>query len=180
MVAVLELGLLMAITTTRAGLVIDTIISKCKLLPVFADPARVFDGPFAGGDTMWQSAVFIGFDGDWRLIASGQASGAEYEAVLVNQEDPYLGVSSVYEQIELRCCATAWTGESDLSVIRNTTLAMWAGVAQMLRTDPSLGIDGSTKAILQTGTLFYYYDDSGNVNCRIPFVIHVTTTLMTV
>jgi hypothetical protein len=170
----------MAITTTRAGLVIDKIVAGCKLLPVFADPARVFDGPFTGGDTMWTSAAFIGFDGDWRLIASGESSGAEYEAFLVNQEDPYLGVSSVYEQIELRCCATSWSGESDLSIVRNTTLAMWAGVADMLRTDPSLGIDGSTKAILQTGTGFYYYDSDGNANCRIPFVIHVTITLMTV
>jgi hypothetical protein len=91
-----------------------------------------------------------------------------------------LGVTSVWEQLELRCVAEAWSGESDLSVPRNSALTMWAGVAQYLRTDPTLGIDGTTKATLQTGTGFYQYDNAGNVICRIPFVIHVLTTLMTV
>jgi hypothetical protein len=170
----------MPITTSRVGLIIDTIVSKLQALPVFADPARVFDGPFTGGDTMWTSAVFIGFDGDWRQVASGAASGAEYEAVLINQEDPFLGTTSVYEQLEIRCVAEAWTGESSLKVVRDSTTTMFGGVASMLRTDPSLGIDGTTKATLQLGTLFYYYDSDGNVNARLPFVIHVFTYLSSI
>lgn len=171
----------MAVTTSRAGLFIDTLVSKCRALPVFADPARVFDGPFTGGDTMWTSAVFIGFNGDWRLAAAGLPTpGVEYQAVLVNQEMRDLGVTSVYEQTDIACVATAWTGESAVKVVRDQTLAMWAGVGTVIRTDPTLGIDGSTIAQISTYTFENDFDARNQIGVAVRFVVNVRTTLLTV
>ena len=170
----------MAVTTSRHGLIVDTLIAKCKTLPVFADPARIYDGPFTGGDTNWTTAVFVGFDGDWRQLATGQAGGGAYEAGTGSQAYEYVGNTTVAEQIEIRCVAEAWGGEPTLKTYRDQALAMWAGIAAMIRTDPTLGIDGSTIASVSDYTLTYDFDNDGNVVCRIPFTVHVLTTILTV
>ena len=78
-------------TTSRYGVVVDHLVAACQALPVFADPARVYDGPFTGGDTNWTNAVFVGFDGDWREVASGQGAGANYESGVGTQAYEYVG-----------------------------------------------------------------------------------------
>jgi hypothetical protein len=168
------------IVTSRSGAVIDALVTACKLLPVFADPARVYDGPNTAGDTQWTSAVFIGFDGNWHTGPNGEvAFPASYEGVLVNQELPYVGNTTVKETLEVQCVAEAWSGDPNTQTARNATLAMLAGVETVLRTDPTLGIDGSTIATLRVGSLFYAFDAGGNLAVRIPFTVHVLTTIST-
>lgn len=170
----------MAITTSRLGLVIDTLVTKLKASATFADPVRVYDGPQTGVDTMWQSAVFIGFDGDWRDNPRGFVTNSDYQAVLVNQQMAFLGNSSMFEQLEIQCAAEFWSGDVNVQNARNGAIAMLAGVESVIRTDFSLGIDGSTIASLHTGNLSYYFDNDGNVGSRIAFIVHVQTTLLTV
>ena len=52
-------------------------------------------------------------------------------------------------------------------------------IAAMIRADPTLGIDGSTIASVSDYTINYDYDADGNAVCRIPFTVHVTTTILT-
>lgn len=170
----------MPIVTSRAGLMIDTIVAKLQASAVFADPVQVYDGPAAGGGTTWMQAVFIGFDGNWHVDGRGDvAPGTQYSGVLINQERPYIGNTTAREQLEIPCCAEAWSGDPLLKTTRDQALAMLGGVETVLRTDPTLGIDGSTDATLTVGDLFYEYDAAGNVNMHIPFTIHVTTQLTT-
>lgn len=173
----------MAITTSRAALVIDTIVTKLKASATFADPVRVFDGPNTVGDTMWTQAVFVGFDGNWHETPRGQvAPGVEYEAVLINQQLEYIGGpvvgTSVKETLEVRCSAECWSGDPTCQTARNQTVALLAGVETVIRTDPTLGIDGGTIASVQVGSLVYEFDPDGNIGCRAPFVVHVLTTIL--
>lgn len=168
------------IVTSRAGAVIDALVTALKASAVFADPVQVFDGPVTGANTMWTQAVFVGFDGDWRSNNRGQvASGVQYNAVLVNQERPYLGNTTAFEQLEIPCCAEAWSGDPTCKTVRDQCLAMLAGVETVIRTDPTLAVDGSTIASLQVGNLDYEFDEGGNLNAHIPFTVHVQTTLTT-
>ena len=167
----------MPVTTSRYGTVVDALVAACHALPVFADPARVYDGPFVAGDTNWTNAVFVGFDGDWRETAAG--SSGTFEAGEGVQSYEYVGNTSVLEQIEVRCVAESWGGEPTLKTYRDQALAMWAGIAAMIRADPTLGIDGSTIASVSDYTINYDYDADGNAVCRIPFTVHVTTTILT-
>jgi hypothetical protein len=159
----------MTVTPSRVGLVIDTLVALLKASPTFADPARVYDGPVTTGDTQWSQAVFVGFDGNFQ---------GSWESALIDQTRPYLGVTTGEEILEIRCCAEAVSGDLTTKVVRDQALAMLAGVETVIRTDPRLGIDGSTNATLQVGTLYQIaYSDSLHV--RIPFVIHVQTTITT-
>ena len=169
----------MPVTTSRYGTIVDALVAACATLPVFADPARVYDGPFTGGDTNWTSAVFVGFDGDWREVASGAGAGANYESGTGTQTYQYVGNSTVLETVEVHCVAESWTGESVLKTVRDQALAMWAGISAMIRVDPTLGIDGSTIASVSDYQVLYDYDNDGNVICRIPFTVHVVTTILT-
>ena len=170
----------MPITTTRVGLVIDTLTTLLKANPTFADPVKVYDGPNTE-DTMWTQAVFIGFDGDWRATGVGYPpANVQYEASLINQEIAYVSgpVNSNFEQQDIQCAAATWSGDVTVQTARNVVIGLLDGVEDVLRTDRSLGIDGSTIAVMHVGTLDYIWDDSGNLGARIKFVIHVQTTLM--
>lgn len=174
----------MGIVTSRAGTVITNLVTNLKANATFADPVRVYDGPTTAGDTMWTQAVFVGFDGDWHETATGTVGNATaYEAVLINQERPYVGGTtfgtSVKETLEVRCCAEAWSGDVGIPGIRGQVLTLLAGVETVIRTDPTFGIDGSTIAELQVGSLTYVFDASGNVGCRVAFTVHVVTFLLT-
>ncbi len=170
----------MTINTSRVGTVIDALVTELKASPVFADPVRVFDGPVITTDVMFNQAVFIGFDGNWQ---------GTFESVLINQREPYLGPSTVEETLDIRCCADAWGGDPTWQTLRNQCLAVLAGVETVIRTDRSLGIDGSTIATqVSPGSMYQAptttfgpepYASSGSL-VRIPFVVHVTTYLMTV
>lgn len=171
----------MPITTTRVGLLIDTLTTLLKANATFADPVKVYDGPNTE-DTMWTQAVFVGFDGDWRATGVGYPPpNVAYEASLINQEIAYLSgnlVNSNFEQQDIQCAAAVWSGDVTVQTARNGVIALLDGVETVLRTDRSLGIDGSTFAYLHTGNLDYIWDESGNIGCRIKFVVHVQTTLM--
>jgi hypothetical protein len=130
---------------------------------------------------MWTQAVFIGFDGTWNDNARGQvAAGIQYAAALINQEMPrYIGNTTALEQLEIQCCAEAWSGDPAIKTVRDQCIAMINGVENIIRTDPSLGIDGSTIAHLNVGNLYYSFDEGGNINAHIPFTVHVQSTLLT-
>ncbi len=170
----------MAITTSRVGVVIDALVASLKLSATFADPVRVFDGPVITTDVMFNQAVFVGFEGDWQ---------GSFEACQIDQEEPYLGNSTVRETLELRCCADSWGGDPTWQTLRNSCLALLAGVETVIRTDRTLGIDGTTTVTqVAPGTLIQAptttfgpepYASSGSL-VRIPFIVHVTTYLMTV
>lgn len=172
----------MSITTSRAGTVIDKLVASLKASPTFADPIRVYDGPVTTGDTMWTQAVFVGFDGDWKESPRGYAAPGDYQAVLINQQMEYIGGTvfgtSMKETLEVQCAAEAWSGDPSISTARNQTLALLAGVETIIRTDPTLGIDGSTIATVQVGSLSYAFDDDGQIGCRVTFVVHVETILL--
>lgn len=158
------------VTTSRVGVIIDALVALLKASSVFADPARVYDGPVTTGDTQWSQAVFVGFDGNFQ---------GSWEAALVDQKRPYLGVTTAEEILEIRCCAEAVSGDLTTKVVRDQALAMLAGVETVIRTDPTLGVDGTTDATLTVGTLYQImYSDSLHV--RIPFVINVFTSISTV
>lgn len=158
------------VTPSRVGVIIDALVAKLKASATFADPARVYDGPVTSGDTQWSQAVFVGFDGDFL---------GSWEAALINQVRPYLGVTTAQETLEIRCCAEAVSGDLTTKVVRDQALAMLAGVETVIRTDPSLGVDGTTNATLAVGTL-YQIMWSDALHVRIPFVVHVVTTIPTV
>lgn len=165
-------------TTSRVGAVIDALVAGLQASPAFA-AAKVYDGPVTSGDTYWTSAVFVGFDGNWQSDRLGQvAAHAEYEGARINQKLVYLGNTSVQEEIEVPCIAESWSGDPAIQTARNNCLAMLAGVEKVLRADPTLGIDGSTIAELQVGSLSYFFDDGGNLCARVPFTVHVLTTLL--
>lgn len=173
----------MAIVTSRAGAIIDAFIAKLNASATFADPVQVYDGPVTSGSTMYDGggAVYVGFDGDWRSDAAGRvAAGVSYSAALINQQMIYVGNTSVREEVEVPCCVTAWSGDPTCKTARNTVMALLAGVETIIRTDPTLGIDGSTIAELRLGDLYYEFDEGGNMNAHVPFTIHVVTTLLSV
>lgn len=165
----------MAITTSRAGVVIDALVAKCKASATFADPVRVYDGPGLPTDTEWTNAVYIGFAGDFAAYQQGQYS----EAVLINQAGYRLGNTSVPETLEVACVAEGWSGDQNPQTARNGCLTLLSGVETIIRTDPTLGVDGSTTASLQVGNLAYLLYTDG-IACHIPFTVHVTTYLITV
>ena len=167
----------MPVVTSRAGTVIDALVAA--LTASLTDPVRVYDGPVVAADTMWTQAVFVGFDGDWHTTPAGDASGGPYEAVLVNQQLAYVGNTTYREEMEVQCCAAAWTGETSLQAARNSALSLFAAVQTALRADPTLAVDGSTVATVQTGVLAYDYDTAGNVGAAVRFTVHVLTTLLT-
>lgn len=170
----------MPIVTSRCGLIIDTLVAALKASATFADPVQVYDGPATGGGTTWTQAVFVGFDGRWGENGRGQtAAHTEYNAVLINQERPYLGVTTVTEHLEIPCCAEAWSGDPTVKTVRDQCLVMLAGVEKVVRTDPTLGVDGATNTTLTVGDLSYEFDAGGNLNAHIPFTVHVQTTLTT-
>jgi len=161
------------ITTSRIGTVCDALVAALKASPTFADPVRVYDGPVTAADTMWTQAVYVGFDGEWQ--------NNQYDAVDLRQSLNYLGNTSMFEEFDIWCVAEAWAGDTTTKTARDQTLAMFAGVQTVIRTDPTLGVDGSTITGLQmVGQLRYEYDSSGNILARLPFQIHVVTTLLTV
>lgn len=151
-------------------MVIDALVEALQDSATFADPVRVYDGPVVTGDTEWTQAVYVGFDGNWQ---------GTFESVLVNQRLEYLGNTTIKETLEVRCCAEAWSGDPAVQGVRNLALAMLAGVETVLRTDPTLGIDGSTTATVSVGSLYQQPFKDG-LACRIPFVVHVETTITTV
>jgi hypothetical protein len=166
------------IVTTRAGVVIDALVAALKA--VLTDPVQIYDGPVTGAGTTWTQAVFIGFDGNWQSNARGQiAPNAQYNAVLIDQERPYIGNTTVHEQLEIPGCAEAWSGDPTCKTVRDQCLTMRAAVETVIRTDPTLGIDGSTIATVTVGNLDYEFDEGGNINAHIPFTVHVQTTLTT-
>lgn len=160
----------MTITTSRCGTVIDALVTRCQASPTFADPARVYDGPVTTGDTEWTQAVYIGFDGNWQ---------GSFESALIDQELAYVGNTTMRETLDIRCVAEAWSGDPTVQAIRAQALTMLAGVETVLRTDPTLGIDGSTIATLQVGALYQAPFKDG-LAVRIPFVVHVITTITTI
>ena len=168
------------ITTSRAGVVTDTLVTLLKAVPALADPARVFDGPSTSTDTMWTQAIFVGFSGDWHATPLGVTSPGSYTAMLINQERPYLGPTTAFEQLEIECVAAIWTGDTNVQAARNLALALWASVQTVLRTDPSIGIDGSTISDIRTGVLEYDFDDGGNIGAAVRFTVAVKTALLTV
>ena len=162
----------MPIVTSRIGTVCDALVAALKLNPTFADPVRVYDGPVSAGDTMWTQAVYVGFDGEW--------ANNIYAAVDLRQDLNYLGNTSMFEEFDIHCVAEAWYGDVNVQAARNGTLTLFAGVQQVLRTDPTLGVDGSTvTGLTLAGQLRYEFDNSGNILARLPFDIHVITTLLT-
>jgi hypothetical protein len=162
----------MPITTSRIGVVTDALVTALKASPTFADPARVYDGPQTAGDTMWTQAVYVGFDGEW--------ANNIYAAVDLRQDLNYLGNTSMFEEFDIWCVAEAWAGDVNTKTARDQCLAMFAGVQTVLRTDPTLGVDGSTiTGLTLAGQLRYEFDTSGNILARLPFQIHVVTTLLT-
>ena len=170
----------MAITTSRAGVVTDALVALLKAVPALADPVRVYDGPATNTDTMWTQAIFVGFSGDWHATPLGQTNPGSYTAMLINHERPYVGPTSNFEQLEIECVAAIWTGDTDVQGARNQVLALWATVETVTRTDPSIGIDGSTITDIRTGVLEYGFDDGGNIGAAIRFTIAVKTALLTV
>ena len=144
-----------------------------------SDPVRVYDGPVAATDTMWTQAVFVGFDGDWHTTPAGDSTGGPYEVMLGNQELTYVGNTSNREELEIHCCAAIWTGEPDLQPALESAFNLFGAVQQIVRSDPTLGIDGSTIATVQTFTAVYDYDTAGNVGAAVRFTVHVLTTLLT-
>lgn len=169
----------MPIVTSRAGTVIDALVTLFTASPTLASPIEIYDGPATGGNTMWTQAVFVGFNGDWHTNAAGTSTGQAYEAVLTNQQLVYVGPTSNREELEIQCVAAIWSGDTNIQAARNSALTLFGAVQTVLRTDPSLGIDGSTVAQGLVGTLEYDYDTGGNVGAAIRFTIHVTTTLLT-
>lgn len=163
--------------TSRIGTVIDNVVAMLRASATFAGPVQVFDGPSADQNSMWTSAVFIGFDGNW--TETEQSLGTD--AADINQTFAYLGgvPQSMFEDLTVFCIAQGWNGDTNQKVVRDQALVMFHGVETALRTDPTLGIDGSVIAGLTiAGQLRYEYDMHGNVACRIPFQIQVKTTLL--
>jgi hypothetical protein len=162
------------INTSRIGLIIDTLVAALQASPAFGDPAKVYDGP-STQDSMFTQAVFVGFDGNWdETETSTGTTGAD-----ITQNFAYLGNTGMFEELTVYCIAQGWTGDTNIKAVRDQALAMFHGVETVLRTDPTLGIDGSVIAGLNIGgTLRYEYDPGGNVACRVPFTIRVETTLL--
>ena len=160
------------IVTSRIGVVVDALVAALKASAVFADPVRVYDGPVTHADTMWTQSVYVGFDGEW--------ANSQYDAVDLRQSLNYLGNTSMFEEFDINGVAEAWNGDVTTKVVRDQCLAMFAGVQTVLRTDPTLGVDGSTvTGLTLVGQLRYEFDSSGNILARLPFQIHVITTLLT-
>lgn len=168
----------MTITTSRAGQLIDLLAAKCKADSAFsADGTVVNDGPIVtGGGTVWTQAIYFGFDGNWE---------GSFEGTIIDQTNPYIGVTSAQEDLQIRGCAEAWSGDPTWSTLRNQALAMLAGLETIIRTDPSLGVDGTTITRFQVASVYHFppnttvgpYAGNGSV-VRIPFIIHVRSTLM--
>lgn len=170
----------MTVTTSRVGTVIEALVAALQASPIFADPIRVYDGPLTGGDTMWTQAVFVGFDGNWHEDGRGTVPvGVQNTAALINQQLAYVGNTTVREEIELQCVAEAWTGDPQIKTVRDLANALFAGVQTVLRTDPTLGIDGSTIATASLATFANVFDAGGNTGCQARFTVHVLTTLPT-
>ena len=168
------------ITTSRVGTVIDALVAACKLNATFVDPVRVYDGPVDTLDVMFNQAVFIGFDGNWQ---------GTFESAVDNARMRYLGNTSMQETIDLRCCSIAWSGDPTWQILRNQALAVLAGVETVIRTDPTLGIDGSTIAQVPAVDSVYQLPPttwgpepytSAGAAVRIPFIVHVETILLSV
>ena len=157
------------IVTSRVPLIIDTLITLLNASAVFADPVRVLDGP-SSGDRTWYSAVAIGWDGD---------DGGNFETALVTHDMPYeLGNTSAVEEFDLRCAAMAWGGEPNAKVHRDAAYGLLAGVETIIRTDPTLGIDGATVANIRTATT-YQAPVAQGWECRVVFDVRVRTWLST-
>ena len=130
---------------------------------------RVYDGPDRTAENE-VDVVFVGFDGDW-------VSGT-FESASINQSWPYLGNTSRLEDVSVPCCVESWTGDMTPKTARDRAVVLLAGVETVLRTDPTLGIDGSTVAVLTVGIPYQEPSGSGYL-CRIVFTVDVKTTLLT-
>jgi hypothetical protein len=157
----------MSIVTSRYGAITDAIIAALNASPTFADPVQVFDGPAATADN-WTDAVFVGFDG---------FQDSAYEAGTIDHQWAYVGNTSAFETVTVNCSIMSWTGDITPKPARDSALVLLAGVETVLRTDPTLGIDGSTQAQLLIGTPFQEPFTKG-LQVRIPFTVTVTTTLI--
>jgi hypothetical protein len=182
----------MGITTTRFGTVIDALVAA--LGAAVTDPVMIWDGPQVTTQTdgsytfgtMASQGIYVGFDGDWSKIGTtdspfGQTGGGS-EAVTVEQILKYLmGPTNVSaeENMQIRCCAIANSGDPDTQTIRNSCIAMVNQVEELLRGDPTLGIDGSTIASLSVGNFFYAFaTDDLMIFARLEFTVDVKTTLL--
>jgi hypothetical protein len=119
--------------------------------------------------------VFVGFDGLWEETETSNGT----TLADISQQFAYLGNTAMFEELTIYCIAQGWSGTSDLLAVLDQAMAMFHGVETVLRTDPTLGIDGSVIAGLDvSGQLRAEYDAGGNVAVRVPFTIKVETTLL--
>jgi hypothetical protein len=156
------------IVTTRFGVIIDALIALLNASPTFADPVRVYDGPAMVGDNSPDS-IFVGFGGDWETPV---------ESVGIDHGDYYVGNTTITETLVIAGEIICWTGDNAIKPVRDRAIALFAGLETVIRTDPSLGIDGSTLAHLTPSTVDQYTFEGG-LACRIAYTVHVITSLKT-
>lgn len=166
----------MGIVTSRYGVITDAIISALNASSVFADPVTVLDGPGALPDNYGQPSdtgavtglIVVGFDG---------FQDSQYQAGTIDHLWAYVGNTTAIETVTVNCSVMSWTGDVTCKPARDSALALLAGAETVIRTDPTLGIDGSTQAQMLIGTPFQEPFTAG-LQVRIPFVVSVTTTLL--
>lgn len=157
----------MTIVTSRFAQATDAIVTALRAAPALASPVVVQDGPSIQ-NAEWDDCVYVGFDGDWGNTVA--------EAVVINQVWPYIGVTTREETSDITCAIVSQTGDDDIKGVRDRAVVLLAAVETVLRTDPTLGIDGSTIAQLSPVAVYQETTQAG-LACRVLFTISVKTTL---
>lgn len=115
-------------TTTALPNLIDAVVTALKAASSLSG-VTIYDGIEidSSDPTSW---ISVGHDG---------SEDGEVVAANVRNEYKALGAKSMFEDGTLNCTLSAWTGETNLSVCRNSAYTLLNAIDTVIRIDPSFG-----------------------------------------
>lgn len=112
--------------TTAFPYLVDGMVQAFKASPALSG-VMIFDGPEINED----------YPGSWIAVGHDGSEDMDVNAGSAQNEYLQLGAKRMYEDGNVNCTLSAWTGDTDLPTVRRAAYSLLDAVDTAIRSDPS-------------------------------------------